>query len=183
MNTIASSLIRLSLACVLAAGIAAAQSVSTSQISGIVQDSSGLPVPNAEIKITQLATGAVRTTTSAPDGAYLFPNLPVGPYQLEVTKEGFAKYLQSGIVLQVDTNPEIGIVLKVGSVAEQVVVEAGAAMVETHSTGVGQVVDSQRIVDLPLNGRQATGHATRLVGGDRPHVALHSFQWHHRRLP
>src|ERR1700686_3838763 len=108
------------------------------------------------MKLRQIATGALRTTITAADVAYVFPSLAVGPYQLEVTKEGFTKYVQSGIVLQVDTNPEINIVLKVGSVAEQVVVEAAASMVETHSTGVGQLVDSQRIVDLPLNGRQAT---------------------------
>ena len=156
MNGTARSFRNLSAVCAVVAGLATAQSVSTSQINGSVQDSSGLPVPNAEIKLTQLATGALRTTVTAADGAYVFPSLAVGPYQLEVTKEGFTKYVQSGIVLQVDTNPEINIVLKVGSVAEQVVVEAAASMVETHSTGVGQLVDSQRIVDLPLNGRQAT---------------------------
>ncbi len=156
MNGTGSSFRNLYIVCALIVGSAAAQSVSTSQINGSVQDSSGLPVPNAEIKITQIATGALRTTTTTADGTYIFPSLAVGPYRLEVAKEGFSKYVQSGIVLQVDTNPEINIVLKVGSVAEQVVVEAAASMVETHSTGVGQLVDSQRIVDLPLNGRQAT---------------------------
>jgi hypothetical protein len=132
------------------------QSVSTSQIKGTVQDSSGLVVPGAEIKVTQLDNGAMRTATSSADGTYVFPSLAIGPYRLEVAKEGFTRYVRSGIILQVDTNPEINVSLNVGSVTEQVVVEANAAMVETHSTGVGQVVDSQRIVDLPLNGRQAT---------------------------
>jgi hypothetical protein len=112
MNGTARSFRNLSVVCALVAGLATAQSVSTSQINGSVQDSSGLPVPNAEIKLTQLATGALRTTVTAADGAYVFPSLAVGPYQLEVTKEGFAKYVQSGIVLQVDTNPEINIVLR-----------------------------------------------------------------------
>jgi len=142
--------------CAIVVPVATAQSVSTSQINGSVQDPSGLAVPGAEIKVTHLATGATRVTTSAVDGAYVLPNLAVGSYQLQVTKDGFTKYVQSGIVLQVDSNPEINVNLRVGSVTEQVVVEAAAAMVETHSTGVGQVVDSQRIVDLPLNGRQAT---------------------------
>ena len=121
-----------------------------------MQDSSGLVVPGAEIKVTQLDTGATRTSTSGADGTYVFPSLSVGPYRLEAAKEGFTRYVRSGIVLQVDTNPEINVSLNVGSVAEQVAVEADASMVETHSSGVGQVVDSQRIVDLPLNGRQAT---------------------------
>lgn len=86
---------------------------------------------------------------SGTDGAYLLTNLPVGPYTIEASKEGFSKFVQSGIVLQVDSNPIIEISLKVGSVSEQVVVEAGAALVETRSTGIGTVVDNQRVVELP----------------------------------
>jgi hypothetical protein len=126
---------------------------STAQINGSVKDSTGLAVPGAEIKATQTATGAVRTVTSGADGSYILQELPIGPYQLEISKEGFSKYLQSGIVLQVDSNPTIDAALKIGAVSEQVTVQADAAMVETHSTGVGQVVDSQRVVEMPLNGR------------------------------
>lgn len=129
---------------------------STAQIRGVIRDPSGSVIAGAEIKVTQTATGAVRNATTGDDGAYTLPNLPVGPYMLEVTKEGFSKYVQSGIVLEVDTNPAIDAVLKVGSLNEQVTVEAGAALVETHSTGVGQVVDSKRVAELPLNGRNAT---------------------------
>ncbi len=106
--------------------------------------------------MTGTETGAIRTTTSGPDGSYALTNLPVGHYQLEVTKEGFSKYVQTGIELQVASNPTIDVALKVGSVSEQVQVEAAAAMVETQSTAVGQVIDSQRVVDLPLIGRQVT---------------------------
>ena len=125
----------------------------TSQINGIVKDSTGLAIPGAEIKVTQTATGLVRSTTSATDGGYVFTNLPVGPYLLEATKQGFNKYAQTGIVLQVDTAPTIDISMQVGSVSEQVTVEAGAVQVETRATSIGQVVDNQRIMELPLNGR------------------------------
>src|SRR5207302_3932218 len=81
---------------------------------------------------------------------------PVGPYQLEVSKEGFAKYVQSGIVLQVGSNPTLEVALKVGAVSEQVQVEANAALVETRNAGVGTVIDNQRVLELPLNGRQVT---------------------------
>src|SRR5438132_10160212 len=81
----------------------------TSQINGVIKDSTGLTIPGATIKATQTATGAVRTTTSGADGGYVLPNLPIGPYLLEVTKEGFSKYAQTGIVLQVDTNPTVDI--------------------------------------------------------------------------
>src|SRR5579871_6466736 len=126
---------------------------STAQISGTIHDSSGLAIPAATVKVTQTATGAVRTVTSGADGGFVLANLPIGPYLFEVTKDGFNKYAQTGIVLQVDSNPTVDAALKVGSVSEQVLVEANAAMVETHSTGVGQVVDSQRVSEMPLNGR------------------------------
>jgi len=133
-----------------------AQSAAVAQISGTVQDSSGATVPGAQISVTQTSTGAIRSTQSGADGAYVLPNLPIGPYRLEVKKEGFNTFVQSGIVLQVASNPTVDALLKVGAVTDQVVVEAAAQMVETHSNGVGQVVDQQRVVDLPLNGRQAT---------------------------
>jgi hypothetical protein len=126
----------------------------TSQISGTVRDASGLAIPGAEIKATQTATGAVRSTVSSVDGGYSFPNLAVGPYLLEVTKEGFSKYVQTGIVLQVDTTPTIDVSMRLGAVNEQVTVEADAAQVETRTTSIGQVVDSQRVLEMPLNGRE-----------------------------
>lgn len=132
------------------------QAASTAQINGTVRDASGLGVPGADIKATQTATGLVRTITSGPDGMYVITNLPIGPYQLEISKEGFSKYVQSGIVLQVDANPTVDANLKVGSVSEQVEVQADAALVETRSTGVGTVVDNQRVLEMPLNGRNAT---------------------------
>lgn len=137
-------------------GSAAAWGQSNAQINGTVRDSSGAAVADATIKVTQTATGAVRTVTSGSDGAYLFAELPIGPYLLEVTKEGFTKYAQTGIVLQVDSNPTLDVGLKVGSVTEQVLVQADANMVETHTTSVGTVVDNQRVVEMPLNGRNAT---------------------------
>ena len=107
------------------------------------------------MKATQTATGAVRTTMSAADGNYVLPNLPTGPYTIEVAKQGFTKYVQTGIELQVATSPTIDIALEVGAVTEQVQVEANATLVETQSTGIGQVMENQRILELPLNGRNA----------------------------
>lgn len=79
-------------------------------------------------------------------------------------KQGFSTYVQSGIVLQVATAPTIDPVLNVGTVSESVQVEAAAAMVEANSTGVGQVVNQQQVLELPLNGRQVTQLIT-LAGG------------------
>ena len=147
-----------------------AQAVSTSQIGGTVRDSSGLAVPAAEVKATQTETGLVRTASSGVDGSYILTNLPVGPYQLEVSRAGFSKSVQSGIVLQVGSNQTIDISLKVGAVSESVQVEANAALVETRNSGVGTVMENQRVLELPLNGRQVTdlvylsGMATQVNG-------------------
>ncbi len=132
------------------------QAITTAQIKGTVSDASGLPVAGAEVQALQTDTSAARTTTTGADGGYSFTNLSIGPYRLEVSKEGFTKFVQTGILLQVNSNPTIDAVLKVGTVSESVEVQADAAMVETQNTGVGQVIDQQRVVELPLNGRNVT---------------------------
>jgi hypothetical protein len=136
--------------------VLSAQTISTSQIRGTIQDPSGGAVAGAEVRLIQAATGAERTATSGADGVYTLPDLSVGTYRLEVTKSGFNKYVQTGIVLQVGVSPTINVSLTVGAVTQEVTVQAEAAMVETQSTGVGQVTASQEVQNLPLNGRQLT---------------------------
>ncbi len=134
--------------------VASAAWAQTAQINGTVRDATGLAIPGAAIKATQTATGFSRTAVSGADGGYVLPNVPIGPYLVEVTKEGFTKYAQTGIVLEVNTAPTIDISMKVGSVNEQVTVQAEALQVETRTTSVGQVVDTQRVLEMPLNGRE-----------------------------
>ena len=128
----------------------------TAQIGGTVRDQSGAVLPGVEVTATETETSLARKTITNETGSYIFPNLPVGPYRLEAALTGFRTFVQTGIVLQVNSNPIINPVLEVGQVAEQVQVEANATQVETRSAGVGQVVETQRILDLPLNGRQVT---------------------------
>jgi len=128
----------------------------TARIHGVVQDQSGAVVPNATVKATQTETGISRTAVTEMDGSYNFANLPLGPYRLDFQKEGFATSVESGIVLQVDSDPAVPITLRPGGTNETITVEASAAQVDTTSAGVGTVIESQRILDLPLNGRQAT---------------------------
>ena len=132
-----------------------AQNGSTSQIQGTVHDPTGAAVPGAEVKATQTDTGAVRTATTGADGGYVIANLPIGPYRLDVAKAGFSSYAQTGIVLQVSVNPTVDVALKIGTASESVQVEANTTQVETQATGVGQVLENQRILELPLNGRNA----------------------------
>jgi hypothetical protein len=127
---------------------------STAQISGSVTDPSGAVLPGVEITATQTETGVSRNTVSNETGAYVLPNLAVGPYKLEAMLPGFRTFVQTGIVLQINSNPAVNIVLQVGQVSETIQVEANAALVETRSTGVGSVIENARIMELPLVGRQ-----------------------------
>ena len=132
------------------------QATSGVQISGVVTDSNGGVIAGARVKATQTDTGLVRSVTAESDGAYLLPSLPIGPYRLEVAADGFRTHVQTGIVLQVNTNPVVNVTLQVGSLTQEVEVTADATMVESQSNSVSQVIDQRRVVDLPLNGRQPT---------------------------
>src|SRR6185503_2372104 len=128
----------------------------TAQISGTVKDQTGAVLPGVEVIATQTDTGVARTTVSNETGSFVLPNLVVGPYRLEAALGGFRTFVQNGIVLQVNSSPVVNPVLEVGQISEQVEVQANAALVETRSSSVGQVVENARILDLPLNGRNVT---------------------------
>ena len=135
----------------------------TAQISGAAQDQSGAVLPGVEVTATQTETGVSRMTVTNETGSYALPNLPLGPSRLEASLPGFRTFVQTGIVLQVGANPTINIVLEVGQVSEQVEVQANASLVETRSVSVGQVMETARIMELPLNGRNA--QELLLLGG------------------
>src|SRR5215470_9583254 len=146
------------LICVFACNFVWAQA--TAQISGTVTDSSGAVLPGVEIKATQTETGITRTAITNETGIYVLPSLPLGPYRLEAALAGFRTFVQTGIVLQVNSNPVVNLALQVGQVAETVEVQANASQVETRSAGVGQVFENQRLLELPLNGRNVTDLVT-----------------------
>src|SRR6266516_8192991 len=135
----------------LAGGHAWAQA--TAQIAGTVRDQSGAVLPGVEITVTQTDTGATRSALSNETGSYVLSNLPIGPYRLEAALSSFRTFVQTGIVLQVNGAPVVNPVLEVGQVTEQIEVQANAALVETRTTGIGQVVENARVLELPLNGR------------------------------
>ena len=88
-------------------------------------------------------------------GAFLFPRLPVGSYELRVERPGFSRYVRTGITLTVDQAASLTVVMQVGQVSEEVTVEANTELVGTRNGTLGQLVDQQRVVELPLNGRMA----------------------------
>src|SRR5581483_3732914 len=135
---------------------ALAQAVANATIHGSVTDITGAPVANAQVKAIETDTGQAQSTQSATDGSYTLPTLPVGPYRLSVTAPSFKTYTQTGIILQVGNDVQVNARLELGTVNQTVEVSANAAMVETQNTSISEVIDERRIVDLPLNGRQAT---------------------------
>ena len=132
-----------------------AQAGATAQISGTVKDSSGGVLPGADVAVTQTDTGFKRNAVTEADGAFAFPSIPIGPYRLEVMLQGFRSFVQNGIVLTVNSSGVVPVVMSLGAVAETINVQANVTMVETRNLGVGQVMDNKRIMDLPLNGRNA----------------------------
>src|ERR1700675_1459587 len=137
------------------AGSANVWAQATAQISGTVKDQTGAVLPGVEVTATQTDTATARTAVTNETGSYVLPNLPIGPYRLEAVLPGFRSFVQSGIVLEVDSNPVVHIVLQAAQVSEAVEVQGNAALVETRNAGIGQVVENTRILELPLNGRQA----------------------------
>src|SRR5215213_2563433 len=142
------------LALVFAASAAWAQA--TAQLNGRVTDESDAVLPGVTVTATQTDTGFTRTVVTDAAGTWVMPNLPTGPYRLEVSLQGFRTYEQTGIVLQVDARPTINTSLGVGNIEETVSVEAATPIVDVRSAGISAVVEQERIVELPLQGRQVT---------------------------
>jgi hypothetical protein len=101
-------------------------------------------------------THLMRSSVTDNTGRFALPELSVGAYRLDVTAAGFKTFVQTGITLQVASNPEINVRMEIGAVTESVEVISNAGMVETKESSIGQVVDHQRMIDLPLNGRNPT---------------------------
>jgi hypothetical protein len=132
--------------------------VSSGQISGRVTDASGAVLPGVTITATQIDTQFVRTTVTNEVGAFTLPNLPIGPYRVEASLQGFQTFVQSGVTMQVNANLVIDPTLRLGDIAETITVQARPSdiEIETRRMGVGTVVEEERILELPLNARQVT---------------------------
>src|SRR5262245_36425208 len=132
-----------------------AQGGATAQITGLVKDESAGILPGADVTITQTDTGFKRSVVTDSAGAFAFPNVPIGPYRLDVMLQGFRSFVQTGIVLQVNSSPSFNVTLSLGQVAETITVQGESPLIDTGKMGISQVMDNKRIVDLPLNGRNA----------------------------
>jgi hypothetical protein len=133
-------------------------------ISGTVTDPSGSTVPAAAVTVTHEGTGLARAATANAQGVYVVPALRPGSYRLDAVAPGFRKYTHSGIVVGADQRVTINVSLVLGATEEAITVEAGAPQVDTQTSTLTQVIDGRRMVDMPLNGRNAA-RLTLLVAG------------------
>ena len=126
----------------------------TGSIQGVVRDRSQGAIAGARLTITNVETNLKYEETSGPDGSYRVLALPAGNYKLTVTAGGFRTFVETGIVVKVNDQLEVDVTLEVGSVQQEVVkVEANAVQVQTENTQLGDVIDSKKMLALPLNGR------------------------------
>jgi hypothetical protein len=138
---------------VLAFAPAAFSQAITAKVVGTVTDPSGGAVGNAKVELRNADTNVVRATSSGSLGSYEFPFVSVGPYTLSVEAAGFQKASVSRFQLSVDQVARLDVKLTLGQTADSVTVEAGALLMQTENATVGTVIDSQKVVELPLNGR------------------------------
>ena len=155
---------------------------------GTVADASGAVIAGAKVIITNTATNVVREVETNESGNYTAPFLNPGVYSLRAESEGFKAAVQDSWTLQVGANARVDFALEIGAVTEVIEVEAGAQMLETSSTALGTVIEQQRIVDLPINGRNylnlvklspnvsaemgSGGQANSRQGGERANQAI-----------
>jgi Carboxypeptidase regulatory-like domain/TonB dependent receptor len=126
---------------------------STANLNGTVTDMSGATVPNAKVVVTNQATGVEWNAQTNSAGLYAVPSLQPGAYQITVTAPGFQTLVLKDLRLEVATSVTKDLQLTVGAVTQQVEVTTVAPLIETSTTGVGQVINSKTVQEIPLNGR------------------------------
>jgi len=146
------SVLVLSLILLLAAPFAGAQSTG-GQIRGTVSDPSGASVTAATLTLVNEATGSQRSVQSGANGEYIFIEVPVGKYEIDVAQAGFKKFVRKDITLDLNQVVSVDITLQLGSASESVEVTGAPPVVDTTSTQLGAVVNSRDATQLPLNQR------------------------------
>src|SRR5690242_5070535 len=129
---------------------------STASLGGTVTDSSGGAVPGAAVVAKNQSTGVEVSTTTDSAGAYLFPSLPIGTYRLEVKAASFQTAALKDIQLQVASAQVRDVQLKIGESTQTVEIVADAAVVDTTTNSMGQVINEKTVQEIPLNGRHFT---------------------------
>ena len=125
----------------------------TAEVSGLISDPSGLPVPNAAVNVQRRETGATRRAVSNQQGLYSVPALPPGTYDVAIEATGFKSLHQNGIFLEVDQRATLDFSLTIGSTSETITVEGSATLINSSDASVSTVIGNRFVANLPLNGR------------------------------
>jgi hypothetical protein len=128
---------------------------SSSLIQGTITDSTGAPVPNVRVVATLANTDTNYSTATNESGNYVMPNVRPGEYSISAEAPAFKRTVRTGVVIEVNQHARIDLTLQVGEVKESVEVSANTNNVDTYTASINETVDSHRVADLPLNGRQA----------------------------
>lgn len=147
----------------IAAAAVFGQTAST-QILGLITDSSGAVVPGANVTASRVETGDRRTTTSNETGNYIFPLVDSGTYDVTCSASGFKTEVRRNITLELNQKGRIDFQLQVGQQAETIEVSSSAPLLKTEDATLGSVVEHKRIIELPLNGRNFAQAATLMPG-------------------
>src|SRR5262249_36025703 len=126
----------------------------TGGVTGTVKDSSGAVLPGVTITTTNVGTNAERTVITDERGDYSVTLLPIGTYRIQAELPGFRRGLAENIKLNVNDRLRIDFTLQVGTVNESLVVTESAPLVQSETSSVGRVIDTQKIAELPINGRR-----------------------------
>jgi hypothetical protein len=137
----------------------------TGSITGTVTDSTGAAIPDATVTIRNTATNSVHTVKTSEVGSYTVPQLPPGQYTVQVDKVTFKSYKQSAITLSIDQVAQVDAQLTVGATNEVVEVTSTEPVIQTSTSSVGSVIDSQAILNTPLNGRLGINGLVALAPG------------------
>ncbi|HKE31641.1 MAG TPA: carboxypeptidase-like regulatory domain-containing protein, partial [Candidatus Angelobacter sp.] len=140
------------------------QAAPTGTILGTIRDANGSVVSGATVTALHIETNFSRSVVTDNNGDYIIASLPIGAYKITAALQGFKQAVMPDVVLQVDQKARIDINLEIGDITNQVTIAGTAPLVETERSSVGQVVDNQKIVDLPLNGRDFTQLAALTPG-------------------
>ncbi len=139
-------------------------------ISGTVTDPTGASTPNAEVTITNTGTREARVARTNGQGLYVVPSLRPGAYTLSVRAAGFKTYSRTGILLAADQRLTVSVELQLGAIEERVTVDAEVPQVDTQTSTLRQVIDERRLMEMPLNGRNAAMLTTLVAGAvSAPH--------------
>jgi hypothetical protein len=125
----------------------------TATINGIVVDPSGAAIAGAQVVIVNDATGVQYSTKTNGEGVYVVPNLPPGPYRIQVSNTGFKTIIKPDIVIHVQDALAINFTLPIGAASEIMTVQGGAPLIDAENAAVSTVIDRKFVESLPLNGR------------------------------